>query len=83
MAAAVDAIAEDAPVEFSSESEEVAYFQKLHRERSKAKQGRRMTMMGGLGLVGPQEHFGFFKLSGAIEDAPRQFALRAGSLLKR
>jgi|MDTG01.4.fsa_nt_gb hypothetical protein len=84
MAAVADtAEMEGEPVEFKSKEEEDAYFAKLHRVRSQQKQTRRMTMMGGLGLQGPQEHCGFFKLNNNDgDDVAKSFALRAGTLLK-
>lgn len=73
--------ADDAPLEFSSPEEENAYYSKIEKARSKDTQVRRMTMMGGLGVQGPQEHLALFKLNPAIEDASAQIAKRAGSLL--
>jgi hypothetical protein len=69
------------PVEFKSTDEEDAFMKKIETQRESQATTRRMTMMGGMGVMGPQEHIGFFKLNADVPDCAAAFAKRAGGLL--
>jgi hypothetical protein len=78
---ASSAAAEDGSLEFATQEEEDAHYAKIEKARNKDTQTRRMTMMGGMGIQGPQEHIALFKLNPAVEDASEQIAKKAGSIL--
>jgi hypothetical protein len=72
---------EEVPLEFTSQEEEDAYFAKISKQRNAEAGQRRMTMMGGIGIQGPQEHCAFFKLNPNTPDCPAEMAKRIGKLL--
>ena len=72
---------EETPLEFSTQEEENAYFDRVAEFRSQEASERRLNMMGGFGVQGPQEHCAFFKLNADVDDCASKFAKRAGSVL--